>query len=141
MLHARDLMTEAPVSVRPMSTVRRAVETLQTLDIRHLPVVNEENELVGMLSDRDIRALSVPYFVGAEHGGQLRTALDATVASIMTSDVLSVDAEADIAEVVDLMLDNKIGAVPVTDADGTLIGIISYIDVLRAVALEVEAAQ
>ncbi len=138
---ARDLMTEAPATVLPTSTVRKAVEMLQTLDVRHLPVVNEDRELVGMLSDRDLRALSIPYFVGPEHVGSLRTALDSGVASFMNSDVLSVEADADAAEVVDLMLDHKIGAVPVTDADGTLVGIISYMDILRAVPLEADAAE
>jgi len=141
MMTARDLMTEAPTTVGPTATVRRAVEILQTMDIRHLPVVNEDGELVGMLSDRDLRALSIPYFVGPEHVGNLRTALDAGVASFMNSDVLSVEADADAAEVVDLMLDNKVGAVPVTDADGALVGIISYIDVLRAIPLDAEAAE
>ena len=44
-------------------------------------------------------------------------------------------ALADLAEVVDLMLEHKIGAVPVTNADGALVGIISYLDVLRALPI------
>jgi CBS domain-containing protein len=43
--------------------------------------------------------------------------------------------------VIDLMLDHKIGAVPVTNADGALVGIISYIDVLRAMPLDAQAAE
>lgn len=136
MMTARDVMTETPATVGPTSTVRSAVELLHTLDVRHLPVVNEDGELVGMISDRDLRALQIPYFVGPEHIGDLRTALNATVATLMSSDVLSVEEEADLAEVVDLMLDHKIGAVPVTNADGALVGIISYIDVLRALPNE-----
>ena len=57
--------------------------------------------------------------------------LDSSVASFMSSDVLSVDTEADGAEIVELMLDNKIGAVPVTGENGELVGIVSYVDVLR----------
>jgi acetoin utilization protein AcuB len=136
MLIARDIMTTTPVTVDTTSTVRRAVELLQLLDIRHLPVVNDESELVGMISDRDLRALSLPYFVGSEHVGDLRAALNAPVATLMNGDVLSVDAEADASDVVDLMLDHKVGAVPVTDAEGTLVGIISYIDILRAGPLD-----
>lgn len=135
MLTARDLMTEAPATVGPTSTVRKAVEILQALDVRHLPVVNEDRELVGMLSDRDLRTLSIPCFVGPEHVANLRAALDARVTSFMNSDVLSVEEDADAAEVVDLMLDHKIGAVPVTNAEGMLVGIISYMDILRAMPL------
>jgi len=136
MTTAGDLMTSNPVAIGSHTRVDRALELLQTLDIRHLPVVNDDRELIGMLSDRDLRALSIPYFVGPEHVGSMRTALDATVASLMNSDVLSVEADADATEVVDLMLEYKIGAVPVTDADGTLVGIVSYMDVLRELPLD-----
>lgn len=141
MLIARDIMTATPVTVDTTATVRRAVELLQLFDIRHLPVVNDESELVGMISDRDLRALSIRYFVGPEHLGDLRTALNAPVATLMSGEVLSVDANADASEVVDLMLENKIGAVPVTDAEGMLVGIISYIDVLRAVPIDNSTAE
>lgn len=131
MATARDLMTTDPVSIPSTAKVRRAVDILQTLEVRHLPVVNDSGEIVGMLSDRDLRALSVPYFVGEEHVGSLRTALDASVTSVMSGDVIAVDQETDASEIVELMLDNKIGAVPVADGDGVLVGIVSYVDVLR----------
>lgn len=130
-MKARDLMTEAPVTIGPKASVREAARLLDTLDIRHLPVVNEDYELVGMLSDRDLRSLSVPAYAGAQHTGNVQTVLDASVSSVMTSDVISVEEESDAKELVDLMLDFKVGAIPVTDADGTLVGIVSYIDVLR----------
>ena len=131
MMIARDLMTEVPATVGPTATVRKAVDILQTLDIRHLPVVNDDGELIGMLSDRDLRSLSIPYFTEDGEFGNLRVILDSSVASFMSSDVLSVDTEADGAEIVELMLDNKIGAVPVTGENGELVGIVSYVDVLR----------
>ncbi len=139
MITAKDMMTDDPVTLPVGATVRAAVEKLQTLDIRHLPIVDEEGELVGMVSDRDIRALTVPHLVGTDVLDEMRTALDAPIASIMTGAVLSVDTEADAAEVIDLMLDHKIGAVPVVDGDGVLVGIISYIDVLRTLSLDAAA--
>lgn len=136
MITARDMMTEDPATLTQGATVRAALEKLQSLDIRHLPIVNEDEELVGMVSDRDLRALTLPRFIGAELIDEVRVALEAPVTSIMTSDVLCVEEEADAAEVIDLMLDHKIGAVPVVDADGVIVGIISYIDVLRTLSLE-----
>lgn len=141
MLTAHDLMTESPATVGPTWTIRSAVRLLQTLDVRHLPVVNEQGELVGMISDRDLRALALPVVVGREYVGTLETALDASVSSLMTGDVLSVEEEDPASEIVEMMLEHKIGAVPVTDADGSLVGIVSYIDVLRALPLDAEAAE
>ena len=89
-----------------------------------------------MLSDRDLRSLSFPMFVGSEYAGDMRRALDAKVSELMSSDVLSVEVEANVSEAVELMLEHKIGAVPVVDADGVLVGIVSYMDVLRALPLD-----
>jgi len=129
---AQDLMTKNPARIAQDAKVRDAVGLLSELDVRHLPVVNSDDEVVGMLSDRDLRALTIPTFSAGEYEGKVIRALDAKVATVMSADVLTVDTDADIYEVVDLMLDNKVGAVPVVDPDGNLVGIISYIDVLRA---------
>lgn len=138
---AAELMTENPVTIRVDAKVRDAVRILETLDIRHLPVVDEEGEVVGMVSDRDVRGLMLPYTMGGEYAGTIQAGLDASLASIMSSDVLSVEMEADEAEVVDLMLDHKIGAVPVVDVEGTLVGIVSYLDVLRQLSTDTLAAE
>jgi CBS domain-containing protein len=123
MITACDMMTVDPATLPTNATVRAALDKLQTLDIRHLPVVNDDGEVVGMVSDRDLRG-----FVSGE------TELDVAITTIMSGNVISVEEEADAGEVIDLMLDHKIGAVPVVDADGVIVGIVSYIDVLRTTA-------
>jgi acetoin utilization protein AcuB len=122
-------MTRNPVSIQDTESLRVAVEVLATLDIRHLPVVDASGELIGMLSDRDLRGLTP--IIDPE--GVTRV-LSAKVGSVMTNGVLAVDEEADAAEVIDLMIDNKVGALPVTDDSGSLVGIVSYVDVLRALS-------
>ncbi len=133
---AEELMTQNPATVRSSARLRDAVQLLQNLEIRHLPVVDEEGALVGMLSDRDLRALELPYFVGGEFAGVMKTGLDASVTTVMSSDVLAVDKEADVADIIELMLEHRVGAVPVVDGDGALVGIVSYMDVLREVEEE-----
>jgi CBS domain-containing protein len=137
---ARDLMTKNPVTLRVTATVKDAVQILQSMEIRHLPVVNEDDELVGMISDRDLRSMSIPRSLDDRWLGELRIALQERIATIMTADVLSVEVETDASEIIELMLEHKIGAVPVTDADGSLVGIVSYIDVLRELSALVEEA-
>jgi acetoin utilization protein AcuB len=121
MTTAQDLMTKNPATVSPLATVREAARLLYTLDVRHLPVVDEEGTLVGMLSDRDLRGLSIPLVLAGEHIAELHTALGATVGTLMSSDVLSVELEDDAADVVELMLEHKVGAIPVVDGDGMLV--------------------
>jgi acetoin utilization protein AcuB len=128
-------MTANPLAVPAHALVRDAVRILQELDFRHLPVVNEEYELIGILSDRDLRGFMSPNVVNQQWLGTVQSALDAQVSTVMNSDPLSVDLDADAAEIVDLILDHKIGAVPVVDADNKLVGIVSYVDVLRQLPL------
>ena len=129
---ASELMTADPATVRDSAKVTEAVRIFQALDIRHLPVVNAQRELIGMLSDRDLRGLALPHMLNSEWLGTIQTALEARVSSLMSSDALSVDTEAEVTEIIDLMLDNKIGAVPVVDAENKLVGIVSYVDLPAA---------
>jgi CBS domain-containing protein len=130
---AHDVMTPSPVTVSPESSLAEAWDLMRERNIRHLPVV-EDGALVGMLSDRDLGFLDVAYLLAVEGADALKRELSTPVINVMSSDVVSVDAEADLSEVVELMLESKVGAVPVV-RPGTrqVTGIVSYIDVLRAV--------
>lgn len=130
---ASEMMTEDPITATPTTTLAQALDTLRELDARHLPVV-EDDELIGMISDRDLRAAMIYGFDPARDEDGAATVLDVTVSSIMSGDVLSVEEEASLDEVIDVMLEHKLGAVPVVRVGSmTLVGIISYLDVLRAV--------
>jgi CBS-domain-containing membrane protein len=137
-MNAQEMMTPDPITLDMKSRVRDAVQILQTLEIRHLPVVSETHTLIGMVSDRDLRNARIPYTMSdlrGAGGGEL----DRPIADIMSSDVLAIGPETEVAEIIDLMLDNKIGALPVVeDATGDLLGIVSYVDVLRHLRREID---
>jgi len=124
-------MTTRPVSVSLDTPIFQAWELLRDLDVRHLPVVNQDRELVGILSDRDLAVAPLPP-LETELLGPDRQRLDQPVSTIMSTDVLAVEAEDDVRDAVDLMIENKVGAVPVVDPEQHVVGIISYLDVLRA---------
>jgi acetoin utilization protein AcuB len=133
MMSARDVMTPAPATVMPWTTVGEAWELMRELDVRHLPVI-QHGALVGMLSDRDLAYLDLGRTLAAEGADAARRLLGRPVGDVMSPDVVSVDADGDLGEVIDLLLENKIGAVPVTRPDTReLVGIISYVDILRTV--------
>ena len=133
-MNARALMTEDPISVQATDSVREAIDLQLEHDIRHIPVVDAGGNLLGMLSDRDLRDATLPLWSGFERPQEARDALSQSVADVMQTDVLLVGAEDSMSEVIEILLDHKIGAVPVVE-DGTqiLIGIISYVDILKAV--------
>ena len=121
-------MTRSPVCVTTRTRLKDAIETMFTIDVRHIPVLEDER-LVGMLSERDLRPLWDMALDSAVTDGRV---YDRRVTDLMSSNPLTVDSEADADEVIELLLEHRIGAVPVVDADGMLVGIVSYVDVLKA---------
>jgi acetoin utilization protein AcuB len=123
-----DVMTRDPLTVSPSETVGQADEILTDNRFRQLPVV-QDSELVGIITDRDIRSFL---------SGSLLTNLDARekalntkVREIMTTDPLTLSPDDDLQEAVALFVEEKIGGMPVVDETEGLVGIITYVDLLR----------
>lgn len=130
---ASDVMTPHPVTVSARATVAEAAELLRDLAIRHLPVV-QDGALVGILSDRDLRAVDPRGLLDVENADAVRARFSAPVIGLMSADVIAVHPETELSEVVSLMIETRVGAMPVIDpATREVVGIVSYIDVLRAV--------
>lgn len=130
---ARDVMTPRPATVTPHASVAEAWDLMRDLDVRHLPVV-QGGELVGIVSDRDVARLDVARLLAAERGEALERELATPVVKVMSSDVVSVEPDTSLGDVIGLMVEHRIGAVPVVTPEGRgVVGIVSYVDVLAAV--------
>ncbi len=128
-MKVQEVMTEGPASVRSTTSVREAFEVLKSLNVRHVPIVDARGELVGILSDRDQRSF---WSHDRPNGGSDEAArLELPVCTVMSTVPFAVRPDADVQEVAKRMIDQRIGAVPVLSADGALIGIVSYVDLLR----------
>jgi len=113
-------MSTALITVRPRDTVERADLDMRLANIRHFPVVDERNKLVGVLSDRDLlRAFGV---ADRKH---------VVIAEIMTTRPITVTEDVSAAEAVELMLEHKIGCLPVVSDDGHMVGLITETDFLE----------
>lgn len=128
----RDIMTPNPYAMSLRSTVRQLLRSLAEADVRHLPIV-DDGALVGIVSDRDLRGISSVVEDALERPGAAQEALAQPASSVMTSDVITVHPESDVSEAIDLMIEHRVGALPVVEPDSTkLVGIVSYVDALRA---------
>ena len=135
---AHDLMTPNPMTVAPDATVAEVWDLMRESEIRHVPVV-ERGALVGMVSDRDLARFDVGRVLMAEGAEALRHQLATPVVQVMSSDVIAVSPETDLAEIIELLVEHRIGAVPVVRSDTReVIGIVSYVDVLQAVHASLE---
>jgi CBS-domain-containing membrane protein len=123
-----DVMTTHPLTVSLTDTIGQADELMNTNRIRQLPVV-EAKRLVGIVTDRDIRSFL--------SGSLLETpvarerALASAVREIMTTEPITVSPDDDLQEAVEIMIEEKIGGIPVVDEPEGLVGIVTYVDILR----------
>ena len=122
-----DIMTKTPLTVTPRDTIGQADEIMAENKIRQLPVVNG-SELRGIITDRDIRS----FLSGSLRETATReTALNANVGDVMTTEPITLAPDDGLEDAVELLIDEKIGGIPVVDKPEGLIGIITYVDVLR----------
>jgi acetoin utilization protein AcuB len=135
---AHDLMTPNPSTATAQSTIAEAWDLMRKLDARHLPVVDGEI-LIGMLSDRDIGNLEVGRLLTEQGADALRRRLARPVVQLMSDDVIVAEPGTDVSDLVTLFLEHKVGAIPIVlPRTRRIVGIVSYIDVLRALQRRLE---
>jgi acetoin utilization protein AcuB len=137
-MKVRELMTGAPITVAPDTPVFEARQIMLRERIRHL-LVTESRRLMGIVTDRDIR-LNLPSQATSLSVWEMNYLLARlTVDQVMTRSVIIIGPDLDARDAARLMLEHKIGALPVLDGEH-LIGIITETDVLRAFARTPEHA-
>jgi len=129
-MKVRDCITSEVVVIGPEASAKEAFGIMKSLGIRHLVVV-KEGVVMGIVTDRDLRRPKVSDVFKSWHE-LYRVSDEFQVEDIMTSPALTIDAEADVKEAATIMVEKHVGALPVTDAHHGLAGIITEIDLLRA---------
>ena len=126
-------MTRKVITVDQEANIFDAHELLAKNKIRHLPIVDPDQRLVGIITDRDIRS-ALPYNSLREHCSEKekKRVSRFKVKDIMTKDPISISPTYTIQDALLLIQNSKVGALPVVDDDHKLKGIISVRDLLRA---------
>lgn len=126
-------MTSNVITVDKDASIFDAKDKMAAYCIRHLPVVEDDNRLIGIITDRDIRsALPSAVVHDYENCKQKEKISDLKVKDIMTINPVTVSPSYTIQDALLLLLQTKVGAFPVVDDKGKLKGIISVDDLLRA---------
>ena len=114
----------------------RVWDVLKPRKIRHLPVVDTQGKLKGIITLRDLYRIVSPRKKVEEEGLFYRKQdLEKFIlSSVMTENVLTLSANQTLGHAVDTMVEKKFGCIPIVDGEGMLIGILTQIDVLRAIA-------
>jgi acetoin utilization protein AcuB len=126
-------MTRNPVTVSPETPLPVVREILQKGKFRHLPVVDEEKRLVGIVTDRDLRSASPSSVLSREQSKACASQLDKTpVSAIMSRASFSLSPMSTLDDALILLDREKIGALPVVDQEQRVIGMFSMRDLMAA---------
>ena len=128
-----DSMTRKVITVDASASVFDAQQLMADHRIRHLPIIDENDRLKGIISDRGIRS-ALPYELIRDkdnHEARAKVA-GLTVADIMTPDPLTISPSETIQDALLRIQSERVGAYPVVDADNKLLGMLSVRDLLRA---------
>lgn len=115
---AENGMIYDPVTIRKGRTVKDALAMMHDYHIGGIPVVDEENHLVGIVTNRDLR---------------FERRLDKTIDEVMTSEnLVTTHQQTDLAAAAQILQEHKIEKLPVVDAENHLVGLITYKDITKA---------
>jgi len=126
-------MTPEPITIPPDMLVTEAAELLTEHNFRHLPVVDEDNKLLGMVTDRDLRSACPSTVLSRDERAHVLEQVQATpVRAIMSKDFSSLQAAATLDDALLLFKTRSIGALPVVNSRGQVVGIFSLNDLMAS---------
>jgi acetoin utilization protein AcuB len=120
-MQIHSLMIENPITVSDRTSVQEAIHLMEENAIRHLPVVNRSQRLVGWVTLGDMKQGLLPAVV---------TGL--SVADLMLREPITIYPDADLETAARIIFEKKIGGMPVVDGDNKVIGVITVTDILGA---------
>lgn len=142
-------MSHNPIVVRPETPLNEAIQILAEKRVSGLPVVNDAGELVGIVSETDLMwqetGVTPPAYImfldsviflknPASYERDLHKALGQTVGEVMSRDPVTVSPDKLLKDAAQLMHDRSVHRLPVVDANGQVIGILTRGDIVRAMA-------
>jgi len=132
-LLVRHLMTSEPAALSPNDDLAALYDLLDTRHVRHVPVVDADGDLVGLVTHRDLLRCALGEEADLPLSLQREMLTQKTVEEIMTSDPETVEPDTDIVVAAQIMLENKYGCMPIVEGS-RLVGILTESDFVRYLA-------
>ncbi len=145
-MKAKDIMNKDVISVRAEDKVEDLVKILLNSGISGVPVVDDQESVVGIVSEADLiypeKSLHLPAFIPILDGivflesfkkleSEIRKMTAYKIKDVMNKNVITVKEDTEVERVVNILLDKKINRVPVVDDENKLVGIITRSNILR----------
>lgn len=145
-MDVKDIMTWNPISIEPDAPLGTAIAVMVERKIRHVPVVDDQGAVVGIITDRDLRSVALAPALEPYLSETTRRRLRGIAASLenlrvkdaMTRNVITAGPDMPVTQAAALMLEARVGSLPVIDG-GKLVGIVTDRDAVKALAITVPA--
>lgn len=130
MLKVKDIMTTEVFVLHSTQTLELVRSLMRIKHVRHVPIVDQDNVFVGLVTHRDLLAQTISHLAEIDEEEQEYLDRHIHIMNIMKTDVLTVDPELDICSAISLLLDHRYGCLPVV-SDSKLVGIATEADFLK----------
>ncbi len=130
MLKIKDIMTTEVFVLHATQTLELVRSLMRIKHVRHVPIVEQDNTFVGLMTHRDLLAQTISHLADVDDNEQEYLDRHIHIMSIMKTDVITAGPDMDVCEAISLLLENKYGCLPVV-TDGKLVGIVTEADFLK----------
>lgn len=140
-MKVRQIMTKDLTAVEPNTSVKELIYILNNSGLSSLPVVDEDERIIGFISERDLIEAALPgyfemlhetFLPGEKLSQKLKEIENQPVSKFMVKEVVKVEEDEDDLYVADLMIRKDLKMVPVINKDGILVGMVRRVDLLKS---------
>ena len=130
MLRIKDIMTSEVFVLHATQTLELVRSLMRIKHVRHVPIVDQDNTFVGLMTHRDLLAQTISHLAEVDDNEQEYLDRHIHIMNIMKTDVITVGPEKDVCSAITMLLEHKYGCLPVVD-EGKLVGIVTEADFMK----------
>ena len=131
---AKQLMSSPVTTLPPTTPISAAWELIHNRRFRHIPILSEQDKLIGILSDRDLFRETISRLTASNQ--PISRASGTTIQEVMITNILAASPETEIRAIARLLFEERIGAMPIVNDVEELVGILTRSDILRTVVTQ-----
>ena len=130
MLKIKDIMTTEVFVLHATQTLELVRSLMRIKHVRHVPIVEQDNTFVGLMTHRDLLAQTISHLAEVDDNEQEYLDRHIHIMNIMKTDVITTDPDMDVCEAISMLLEHKYGCLPVV-TEGKLVGIVTEADFMK----------
>jgi CBS domain-containing membrane protein len=130
MLKIKDIMTTEVFVLHATQTLELVRSLMRIKHVRHVPIVEQDNTFVGLMTHRDLLAQTISHLAEVDDNEQEYLDRHIHIMNIMKTDVITAEPDMDVCEAISMLLEHKYGCLPVV-TEGKLVGIVTEADFLK----------